>query len=326
MEKLDVRDYKILSELDRNSKESYNQIGRKLRLAPSVVERRVKNLIGKGVIKDFKSVINYKRLGWTYYSVYARFQNANEQKKKEILEYLKNHPLAGQVLLCDGRFNLIFGFFAKDVFGLTDELKKFNNLFGDYVKESEKIIHIGSHHYYRGYLIGKEIVRSGEPYLGGPESILKIDEESYKLLNLIRQDARANIIDLAEKLGVTIDKVRYRIKKLIEDRIIFGSWLSINPSALGLQSYRILLKLKNIDDKKEKEFLSFLNRNKNVIRANNTFGSWDYFIDLEINTDDFREFTEDFSKTFSEQIQEYETLMVYDEVNYAFSPIFPSKS
>lgn len=323
MDKLDLRDHKILSELDKDSKVSFNEIGRKLKLAPSVVERRIKNLLDEKVILDFKSVINYKKLGWTYYSVYARFQNISETKKEAILKYLKNHPLSGQVLLCDGRWQLIYGFFAQDVFQLTEELNKFNNLFGDYFSETQKIIHTGSHHYYRGYLINKEEVREDEPYLGGQEKLAKLDPESYKLLNIIRQSARIPLVDLAEKIKLTIDQLRYKLKILNEEGIIIGSWLHINPLKLNMKFYRVLLKLKNIDTEKEKEFLGFLNANKNVIRANNIFGTWDYFVDLEVSSEDFRIFMNNFTKTFATQIHEYETLDIYEEVSYAFSPEFP---
>lgn len=322
MNKLDLRDYKILSELDSDSKTSYNQIGKKLKLSPSVVERRIKNLIKKGIILDFKSVINYKKLGWTYYSIYSRFQNINKEQKEAVIKYLKNHPLSGQVLLCDGRWQLVYGFFAKDIFQLTEELKKFNNLFGDFFSETEKIIHIGSHHYYRGYLLNKEIPRELEPYLGGQETTLKLDRELYNLLNLIRQDARMPIIKLIENMKLSIDQIRYKLKILNKEKILVGSWLHLNPTKLNLNFYRVLLKLKNLDERKEKEFLSFLNLNKNVIRANKVFGTWDYFIDLDIGTNEFRIFMDNFTKTFSEQIHEYETLTVYDEISYAFSPIF----
>jgi len=323
MEKLDLRDYKILSQLDKNAKASFNQIGRKIKLAPSVVERRIKSLIERKIIIDFKSVINYKRLGWTYYSIYVRFQNINDPKRKEIVNYLINHPLSGQVLQCEGRWQLIYGFFAKDIFQLTQELRKFNDLFGDYIKEREKIIHTGSHHYYRGYLLNKESVRLDEPYLGGQETTLKIDNKSYNILNLIRQNSRLNLVVVSEKLKISVDQIRYRLRKLTEDQILLGSWLNIDPTKLNLNLYRILIKLKNFNEKKEKEFLNFLNKNEHVIRANSIFGTWDYFIDLEINSEGFREFVDEFTRIFSEQIHEYETLTIYNQVNYAFSPIFP---
>lgn len=322
MKNLTLRDYKILHELDQDSRASYNHIGKKLRLSPSVVERRIKNLIKKNVIVDFKTIINYKKLGWIYYSIYARFQNITEEKKKEIIEYLKNHPLTGQVLLCDGRWQLIFGFFARDIFELTTILTEFNNKFSAYICEINKIIHTGSHHYYRGYLLNKEMTRESEPFLGGKEDTITIDTNSYAILNFIRQNARFNIVDASEKLKISTDQIRYRIKKLMADHVLIGTWLHLNPQKLNINFYRVLLKLKNIDARSENILLEYLNKHKNVIRTNKVFGSWDYFIDLEIGTEDFRNFIENFTKIFSNNIQEYETLIIYNEINYSFAPIF----
>ncbi len=312
MNKLNLRDYKILSELDKNAKASFNEIGRKLRLSPSVVERRVKNLINKGVIRNFKTIINYKKLGWTYYSIYVKFQNINEEKKKEIGLYLNNHPLTGQCVLCDGEWQLIYGFFGKDIFQVNEEIRKFNDKFGKYIKETQKMIHIGSHHYYRGYLLNKAIFRENEPFLGGQEVNQKIDEGSLQLLNELRNNSKINSVEISEKLKMNLDSARYKIKKLTEGGIIYGSWLHLNPEKIGLNFYKVLLKLKNINQTIEKNMLNFLNNNKNVIRANNVFGSWDYFVDLEIKKAEFRNFIDTFTREFSDYIQEYETLVVYD--------------
>lgn len=322
MREITLRDYKILSELDKNPKLSYNQIGRKLRLSPSVVERRIKNLIKNRIIKAFLSIINYKKLGYTYYSIYAKFHNINEEKREQIYEYLKQHPLSGQILRCDGRWQLIYGFFAKDIFHLNEELQKFNDLFGENIGETEKIIHIGSHHYYRGYLINKETSRPSEPFLGGRENLIDLDKKDLKLLNLIRSNARISLVDLAENIKISVDQIRYKLKKLNHENILMGYWLHLNPKNIGLQFYRILLKLKNIDNKAEDQLLTFLNINKNVIRSNRVFGSWDLFIDMEISTEDFRKFLDFFLQTFSDQIQEYETLMIYEETKFTFSPLF----
>ena len=46
-------DQKIISYLKENSRESFVDIGKKLKLSESAVRRRVKNLIGSGAIKKF---------------------------------------------------------------------------------------------------------------------------------------------------------------------------------------------------------------------------------------------------------------------------------
>ena len=48
---LDIKDRKILAELDKNSRQSLKKIGKKVRLSPEVVFHRMKKLEKSGVIK-----------------------------------------------------------------------------------------------------------------------------------------------------------------------------------------------------------------------------------------------------------------------------------
>ena len=49
----DKVDKKIIEYLEENSRESFVDIGKKLKLSESAVRRRVKNLLGSGLIKKF---------------------------------------------------------------------------------------------------------------------------------------------------------------------------------------------------------------------------------------------------------------------------------
>ena len=49
----DKVDKKIIEYLEENSRESFVDIGKKLKLSESAVRRRVKNLLGSGAIKKF---------------------------------------------------------------------------------------------------------------------------------------------------------------------------------------------------------------------------------------------------------------------------------
>jgi len=53
VEELDEIDEKILKILEENSRASYVDIGKKLRLSEGAVRRRVQNLVKEGVIKKF---------------------------------------------------------------------------------------------------------------------------------------------------------------------------------------------------------------------------------------------------------------------------------
>ena len=64
MEKIDLKDRKILFELDINSRQTLTQIGRKVGLPKTVVAYRIKRLQERGIIKSFYTVIDVYKLGF----------------------------------------------------------------------------------------------------------------------------------------------------------------------------------------------------------------------------------------------------------------------
>ena len=57
MNKIDKKDMKILANLFVNSRQSDSSIAKKVRLSKQVVNYRIKNLIDKGIIKTFRTII-----------------------------------------------------------------------------------------------------------------------------------------------------------------------------------------------------------------------------------------------------------------------------
>ena len=79
--KLDAKDLKILIELDKNARQSNNQIGKKVRLSKEVVKYRIDNLIERGVILRFHTIINYFKLGFVKFKLYLRLININKDRR-----------------------------------------------------------------------------------------------------------------------------------------------------------------------------------------------------------------------------------------------------
>jgi DNA-binding Lrp family transcriptional regulator len=88
MEKIDLKDRKILYELDIDSRQSFRSIGKKIGLSKDVVASRVKRLQEKGIIKNFFTVIDSSKLGYTSFRFYLTFQRTTPEIKKEIIDHL----------------------------------------------------------------------------------------------------------------------------------------------------------------------------------------------------------------------------------------------
>jgi DNA-binding Lrp family transcriptional regulator len=64
IEALDKLDYKLLFELQSNSRRSFRELSAKVGTSVATVINRVKNLEEKGVIKGYSAIVDPKRLGY----------------------------------------------------------------------------------------------------------------------------------------------------------------------------------------------------------------------------------------------------------------------
>ena len=72
---LDLKDRKILYELDINSRQSNSEIAKKTGLSKQVVGLRIKKLVETGVVSSFYTVIDISKLGFTIHKNFLRLQN-----------------------------------------------------------------------------------------------------------------------------------------------------------------------------------------------------------------------------------------------------------
>ena len=93
MLKLDLKDRKLLYELDTESRQSAHQIAKKIGLSKDAVIYRINKLQEAGVIKQFHTIINVGKLGFISFRLYLKLQNTTPEKEEEIIEYLKSQKI-----------------------------------------------------------------------------------------------------------------------------------------------------------------------------------------------------------------------------------------
>lgn len=259
------------------------------------------------------TVIAYQRFCYTFYSIYITFQNTTPEKENEIINELKKHPNALICWQCEGKYDLIFGPIVKNVFELNKILREINNKFGDYIRNYDIVTHIGAQHYERTYLIGKKRLQRETYFVtGGEEKFVEIDKIDNKILKELILNSRASVVDIANKLSLTTDIVRYRIKKLKQQGVIQGYSVVLNHKNIGTMHYRMLFKLRNITEEKEKQIFAFTSLSPNIKFCTKCFGPYELTMDGEFNShEEFRTFLSEFKNKFSDIIQYYDVLRIY---------------
>ncbi len=89
-EALDRLDFKILNLLSKNARTSLVDLAHKTNTSVVTARARLKRLIKKRVIVGFRTILNYKKLGYLYYKVDLWF--ADTKQKKEIMNTILAHP------------------------------------------------------------------------------------------------------------------------------------------------------------------------------------------------------------------------------------------
>ena len=290
MVKIDLKDKKILYQLDLNCRQSNNQIGKKVGLSKEVVNYRIKRMQENGIIRCFWTSINSLKLGYYAFRIYINFLDVSPDIKNEIINYLKNYKNVWTLQSAKGPVDLSAVIWADDVYDFNlfwnITLDKYGNYFENYsVSILTKVNCLK-----RSFLIKNKydttdrnfytISCEGEP--------VKIDKLDYQLLNEIADNARIPLLNLSEKLKSSSQTINYRIKNLIKKEIILAFRVEIDISQLEFQSCMIDIYLK--DHTKGNRIKEYLKGNPNVGNIMDMAIGW-CDINFELLVKDFNSLT-----------------------------------
>ena len=106
MQQIDLKDRKILYQLDLNCRQSNTHIGKKVGLKKDVVAYRIKRMQEEGIIKNFWTAINTFRLGYDVFRVYISLQTISQNIKNEIIQHFVKYKNTWAVKSAKGEMNL----------------------------------------------------------------------------------------------------------------------------------------------------------------------------------------------------------------------------
>jgi len=323
--KLDTLDRRILYELDGDARLPLTRMARKLRTSPQLIDYRIRALEKRGVIKGYTALIDYKGIGYTFYSVYYALKNISQRVLARFCKFLLSEPSVCILLQCEGRWDVVAGILAKDPLEVYNVLLEVRDRFGGYILERSILTHIGARHCRRKYLLGKEFSEGEFVHItGGKLSRARVEDGDVGLLRALAENARATVPELSDALGESPYVVRRRLRRLCEEKIILRTGFLPEHSRYGYRYNRVLFSLQHTTKGRFELLKNFLVQHPNIKRITSTFGRYDLVVDGEFESEsEFRAFVTEVRTRFGGIISHYDALEVLKVHRFCF---FPSAS
>jgi len=320
IEKIDLKDRKMLYELDLNSRQTNKQIARKVGLSEQVVGNRIKRLIDKNIIEYFYVKTNPALLGFMHIKIYLRLHNITKQKEEELFNELNQASGVYWLSSLRGKYDLVASVYVKNMYDFSKRYEKLFGKWGDNILDRNVILLEKAYTYSKTYLTPKQKPHAFL-YSEGKEEPIKLNKLDFDLLRILNKEGRKQLIEIAQELKVSPDTVRYRINNLQKKKVITGFGVKINFNKLGNNCHILFLKLQNMNSQKYNKLETLSRLDKNIIIYIKTIGDHDLELEIEITSkEELDEIIKILRDNFVTEIKDYELLEVTREHRMTYFP------
>lgn len=316
---LDLKDRKILMELGRDARQSYNQIGKRVGLSKEVVNYRIDRLLNEEVIERFHTVINYFKIGVVKFKLYLRLTNIGNHELQKLITYLKEHEKTEWVAVMSGRWDLVVGLLVNNVNDCDENIQQILDTFSSYVQEKAVTTTLYLAHRNRDFVATHTAPKV--VYHTTHDTQEKIDSVDYSLLQLLANNARLPVTELAEKLKTTSRVVQYRMKELERKKIILSYRAHVNPLRLGKIFCKALIYLGSSRLARLQELVNYTSSLEGAIWPQRVLGAWDFELDFELSDyDRFQHIIFELKQRFPDLIKNHEFCILSKEIKLDLFP------
>ena len=308
--KIDEKDKKIIVELQNNSRASFSEIGKKVKLPKTVVAYRVKHLVDSKFIPLFCTVVSKSKFSYIQSRLFLKFHNFDDKIEERLTNFLKKKKGIHWVGSLNGCYDFCIIINSKNIEELNEIYSDIIYTFSSYILDKELSITTKSIYHPLKYVFeqNKQIIE----YKRKPSKNFKITPADFKIINLIKQNSRLPLLEISQKLKLTPKTVRGRIRSLIENGVIGAFRIRINHKMLGFHHFHTFLNLSGINKEFEKEIIDFISSFPSTIHIVKGTGKYDLeFESLLKSHFELYEIINQIKNKFPKNIQHADSALIY---------------
>ncbi|MGV8086235.1 MAG: winged helix-turn-helix transcriptional regulator [Candidatus Woesearchaeota archaeon] len=316
--KPDKIDLKILKHLDEDPKITTTQLAKACLVSQQVADYRLKNLKSREVILGYPTIINFFCLGYNAYVLLLKTSPLIADKKTELDEYLKKESNIYSAKITGGNYDYSIVILSKNYAELETKLNilfsKFDS-FTDY--EIYPITEIG---YYKHKTLNQNNFE--KLTISQQQIINDIDDVDIKILEDISKDCRNSNLEIGKKLGLNYNTIKNRINALEKKKIIVGHNITLNPEALGLQQFNLLISFNTYSKKDKEKFISLCNTHEEIRYITHLLGGiWSFQVGVQTKSLETLQTTIGILRSSFKSIDNIQVVPIFNEIRKDTFPI-----
>jgi Lrp/AsnC family transcriptional regulator for asnA, asnC and gidA len=153
--------------------------------------------------------------------------------------------------------------------------------------------------------------------------MLDLDSKDHKIIYHLFLNSRESFSAIGKKVGLPKTVVKYRIDRLVKEKIIQNFNAMIDVFKLGYTVYRLNFVFQYASPEKENEIIDYFKNYKNTWSASSAKGRYDFTTTILIkNQNEFYSFYEETLKRYRYFLKEINFSQLYEKFGYKHATLF----
>jgi DNA-binding Lrp family transcriptional regulator len=154
----------------------------------------------------------------------------------------------------------------------------------------------------------------------------QLDSKDHKILYNLFLNSRESLSLIGKKVQLPKTVVKYRIDRLVNEKIIENFSAMIDVFKLGFMVYRLNIVFQYVSPEKEREIIDYFVNHKNTWSAASAKGRYDFTTTILVkNPGLFYSFYEDTLKRYRYYFKEIDFSQLYEKFGYKHATLFSDK-
>lgn len=308
MKKIDKKDQKLLYELYRDGRASNTQLSSRIGISKEALAYRMKRLEKNEILKKVTTIVDVSAIGYEIYKMDLVLNKYGKERREQFVEYVKKLPEASWLLKTAGEWDYTIIFLAKSTNDFQRIYTEFLMKKGASIAKKQTATIFNITYLTPNYLIEGERLELRQEIKQKKYELDKIQEN---ILNILEENARIPLIQIAKKLNVSITTIKYHLKILEKNKIIITYKPVLNLKKLGIETYKVRLEIKNPSQKRK--VLNYVKENKHVVLIQDILGRYDLEYTCQYNnTKELLEYIDELDQKF--ELRKFEIIFDNEKI------------